>query len=456
MMDERGSKNPVDDSSTGPPVRLKASWADTPSPWGFPWEELTERPEWYTLFPDQPPFNAGSLLKLRLLRKKPEDCPRVLRGSEPWPGNLLTSALARHMDQGPALSKERRAAVGADEVEEILDGLAAGETLSNDGLEKLLASAADPYRSRLVEQATAMTRRVFHNEILLYAPLYLSNSCTNLCVYCGFNYKNPLPRVTLSPQEIKNEAMALAASGIRHVLLLTGEAPKEVRVDYIENAVRIVKPHFETVSLEVYPMSTDEYARVVQSGATGLTLYQETYDPELYHEVHQGGRKRNLLWRLEGPERAALGGMSKIGIGSLLGLGDWRHEAMALGLHTRALLDLFPGISITVSFPRLRQAPGGYEPPHPVEDEDLIHMMAVLRLYLPQVGLVLSTRESAAFRDAIAPLLATQVSAGSMTHPGGYAASRKEEAPGRQFDIIDSRSPSEVSAYLLRQGTRII
>jgi 2-iminoacetate synthase len=380
----------------------------------------------------------------------------VLRGTEPWPRNILTSRLARHMDQGPAMFARRMEVAAEAEVECILDVLEGGHPLSEDGLALLLSPAADRFRGRIAAAAAALTRHNFGGKIQLYAPLYLSNACTNLCVYCGFNYRNPLPRVTLSPDEIVNEARALAASGIRHVLLLTGEAPKEVRIDYLEQAIGLVKPHFETVALEVYPMETGEYGRTVAAGAAGLTLYQETYDPKLYRDVHQGGRKRNILWRLAGPERAAQGGMSKIGIGSLLGLGDWRYEALALGLHGRALTELYPELTVTVSFPRLRHAPGDYLPPHPVGDEDLMHMMAALRLYLPRAGLVLSTREAAEFRDRVAPLFITQMSAGSTTRPGGYAHSRSEESPGRQFDIKDPRSPAEVSSFLSEHGFEII
>jgi 2-iminoacetate synthase len=244
--------------------------------------------------------------------------------------------------------------------------------------------------------------------------------------------------------------------GIRHVLLLTGEAPREVPVSLLEEAVRIVRPHFETVSLEVYPMAEEEYARVVRAGATGLTLYHETYQPKLYHSVHLGGRKRNLLWRLGGVERAARAGMVKIGIGSLLGLGDWRFEALALGLHARALLQLFPSIALTISFPRLRHAPGDFNPPHPVEDDELAHMMAALRLFAPRAGLVLSTRESQSLRDRLAPLVVTQMSAGSRTYPGGYARPWIDEAPGHQFDVEDRRSPEVVVARLREMGLQIV
>jgi 2-iminoacetate synthase len=440
-------------------------WLEDPSPWGIPWGEIVERAAWWELFPQEPPFREASPLRLRVLRADPRDVPRVLLGEEPWPRNLLTSPLARLMDAGPeALARQARE-VSAGDVEALLERLEAlGEgkpsgdvvPLGPRDLVTLVAPAAQRLRSRIVDLAARWTRRAFGGRILLYAPLYLSNVCTNRCVYCGFNFDNPVTRKTLTLEEIRREAEALASRGIRHVLLLTGEAPKAVGVGYLEEAVHAVKDLFETISLEVFPMSEEEYGRLVAAGVTGLTLYQETYDPVLYHEVHRGGRKRNILWRLGAPERAARAGMARVGIGSLLGLGDWRFETVALGLHGRGLLRLFPGLFLTVSFPRLRHAPGEYRPPRPVSDEELVHMMAVLRLFLPESGLVLSTRESAGLRDRLAPLFVTQMSAGSSTTPGGYAMPWRDEAPAQQFDIEDRRSPAEVTRRLREMGLEIV
>jgi 2-iminoacetate synthase len=422
----------------------------------MPWEEIIERPEWSSLFPDAPPFEEGTLLRLRILRKRPEDVPRVLRGAEP--GDLLGSDLGRLMDLGPEALERRLSRATRESVADLLERMDSDHDAPFEAsdLETLVAPAADGLLPQLLDQAKRVTRSTFGGEVKIYAPLYLSNVCTNLCVYCGFNFKNPIQRITLSRDEIVDEARALASMGIRHVLLLTGEAPHDVGVDYVAGAVEEVKRLFETVSLEVFPMSIEDYARVVGAGASGLTLYQETYDVGLYHKVHQSGRKRNILWRLGGPERAAQGGMEVIGLGSLLGLGDWRYEAVALGLHARMLKTLYPEISVTVSFPRLRGAPGDFHPPCPVTDTDLEHMMAALRLFVPEVGLVLSTRESVEHRDRLAPIMITQMSAASRTTPGGYATPWTDEAPGHQFEVEDTRSVDVVVSRLRELGLGVV
>lgn len=438
----------------GDPSGSPPAWLEETSPWGMPWGEIIERPEWYGLCPDAPPFDEGTLLRLRILRKRPDDVPLVLRGAD---GSLLGSPLARLMDRGPETLAERLSLITKDSVEALLGRVDAQPDLvpGPDELETLVSPAAGDLLPRLLRQAKAITRSRFGGRVKIYAPLYLSNVCTNLCVYCGFNFKNPIQRLTLSRDEIVGEARALAKSGIRHVLLLTGEAPSDVGVDYLADAVGSVGPYFETLSLEVFPMSVEDYARLARAGACGLTLYQETYDVALYHEVHRGGRKRNVLWRLGGPERAASGGMRTIGLGSLLGLGDWRYEAVALGLHARRLKELHPETSVSISFPRLRGAPGDFVPPHPVTDSELQHMMAALRLFIPDVGLVLSTRESPELRDKLAPVVVTQMSAGSRTTPGGYATPWTDEAPGHQFEIEDTRGVDDVVKRLGEMGLEV-
>lgn len=294
-----------------------------------------------------------------------------------------------------------------------------------------------------------MTRARFGRIVQLYAPIYVSNECTNRCVYCGFNHDNPIRRVTLSPEEAVAEARILWEQGFRNLLLVSGEDPRAMPVEALEEIVRRLHPLFPSLGVEVYPLETAEYARLARAGVDGVTIYQETYDRSLYAEVHPSGRKRLFDWRLETPSRAGEAGMRRVGIGSLLGLGNWRFEAIVLGLHAAWLQKTWWRTQVSVSFPRMRAAAGGFNPPHPVSDSELFRMAAALRLLHPDAGMFLSTREPQAFRDGFAPILVTHMSAGSRTEPGGYAHPGEAE---EQFRIADDRSPAEVAAMLAAHG----
>ncbi len=434
-------------------------WANALSPWGVAWSEVLESRDWFHLFPKAPPFSDATELRLRVLRLSPDSIPRVLVGSEPWPNSLLSSPLAKVMDAGPKRLAGQFERVESRQVEALLDRAQEPEGLSelnpSEVLLVLLSPAAAAHRKRMVGIAAELTCRQFERRIQLYAPLYVSNACTNLCSYCGFNYESSIARLNLQPEAIAREAAALADQGVRHVLLLTGEAPRIFNVMQVADAVSIAREYFETVSIEVFPMSEHDYGRVVDAGATGLTLYQETYDPVLYRQVHRAGRKRDILFRLEAPERGIAGGMRRIGLGVLLGLGDWRFDALALGLHAQALTAAYPQTTFTLSFPRLRPAPGVAAADHPVSDEELLQLMSALRLVCPRVGFVLSTRESVALRDQLAPLLVTQMSAGSSTRPGGYSPSNEPSA-GQQFEIADPRTIQQMKTRLIELGLRVV
>ncbi len=316
-------------------------------------------------------------------------------------------------------------------------------------LAALLSPAAASYLEPLARKAHSLTVQRFGRNILLYAPLYLSNLCSNGCRYCGFSAENRLARRTLNPAEIQREARILYDQGFRHVLLLTGEAPESVDDAFIAAAVRQVKPLFSSIGIEVYPMEVAAYRQMVEAGVDALTLYQETYDRELYAELHPFGRKRDFDWRLAGPERGGAAGLRRIGIGSLLGLGDWRTEGFFTALHGLYLGKHFWRSQLTIGLPRIRPADGGFQPLHPVSDPQMVQLICALRLLLPDAGLVLSTRESAALRDNLIPLGITQMSAGSCTAPGGYG---EAEEGGRQFAIDDERSPETVAATIRAQG----
>jgi len=313
----------------------------------------------------------------------------------------------------------------------------------------LLSPAAEPYLESMAQIAHNITVRRFGRIIQMYAPIYVSSECTNSCVYCGFNRHNAIERATLTLEEAVREGETLHREGFRHVLLVSGESPKHASVDYLCAVAERLRPLFASISIEVYPLDTDEYRALIASGVDGLTIYQETYHKGRYAEVHPAGRKRNYKWRLDTPDRGGEAGFRRLNIGSLLGLSDWRVEGGFMAFHAAYLTRRFWKSQISVSFPRLRPAAGGYEPEFPVGDPEMVQLMCALRLFLPDAGLVLSTRESRELRDNLVPLGVTQMSAGSKTAPGGYAS--KPEAEG-QFEVSDQRSPDEVAHMIASRG----
>ncbi|MGE4343330.1 MAG: 2-iminoacetate synthase ThiH [Geoalkalibacter sp.] len=318
-----------------------------------------------------------------------------------------------------------------------------------DELMALLSPAAEEFVESMAQKAHAITVQRFGHNILLYAPLYISNECLNGCLYCGFSARNRVPRHTLSLKAVEKEARYLHAQGFRHILLVTGESPKAVDNDYLAAAARRLRPLFSSISIEVYPMETEGYRQMVDSGVDGLTIYQETYDRDLYARMHPFGKKSDFDFRLATPERGGQAGLRRIGIGSLLGLGRFRSEGFLTGLHALFLSRHYWRTQVSVSFPRIRPADGGFSPLHPVSDRQFVQLLCALRLLLPDAGLVLSTRESAALRDNLLPLGITQMSAGSCTAPGGYSDPNHST---QQFAIDDDRSPAEVCCLIRAKG----
>ncbi len=344
---------------------------------------------------------------------------------------------------------------------------------------ELISPAAAHHLESLCQRSRAITRQRFGRAIRLFAPLYLSNECINNCKYCGFSRDNPILRVTLSVDEVLAEARALHAQGFRNLLLVAGEHPRFVSNSYLEQCVRALHAEFPSISLELGPMETPEYRNLVAAGADGLVVYQETYDRAVYEDMHTAGPKRRFDWRLETPERAYHAGFRRLGIGALYGLADWRREALCVAAHAEFLLRHCWKAQITISLPRLRPCAGEFEPLTHMSDRELVQLVCAFRLLLPDVGLVLSTREGARLRDGLIPLGITLISAGSHTEPGGYTGAGKENlhhtergrivelatgasewAPvtGRatnatgQFEIADERTPREIAALVERLG----
>lgn len=346
---------------------------------------------------------------------------------------------------------------------------------------QLLSPAAGGFLEECAQRSWKMTRQRFGKVIRLFAPLYLSNECINNCAYCGFSRDNPILRVTLTLDEVRREARALKAEGFRNVLLVAGEHPRFVSDGYLRECVAAVREEVAGVSLEVGPMETADYAPMVAAGAEGLVVYQETYDRDVYAQVHTLGPKKDFAWRLATPERAYAAGFRRLGIGALHGLADWRAEAISVAAHAAWLMRYCWKAQVTISLPRLRPCAGAFQPLTHLGDREMVQLVCALRLFLPDVGLVLSTREPAALRDGLIPLGITLMSAGSHTEPGGYTGAgdanvhyttrgRMEPAgtaatgptesrsPGKatratgQFEIADERSAGEVARVIASLG----
>jgi 2-iminoacetate synthase len=322
-------------------------------------------------------------------------------------------------------------------------------SLSLDDLAALLSPAAAPFLEEMAQASHRRTVERFGRTMQLYAPLYLSNVCGNICTYCGFSAQNRVERLVLDDEAVLAEAAVLAKLGMQHVLLLTGESPR-VGPDYLVHALRLLRPRFASLSFEVQPLEVDDYARFSQEGTSAVMVYQETYNPLAYARHHLRGPKANMGYRLETPDRLGQAGVKKIGIGALYGLSDWRAEAWFVGLHLRYLEERYWRSRTSISFPRLR--------PHEGDDamalstfgeRDLVQAICAFRLFSQEVELSLSTRESARFRNHAFRLGITAMSAGSRTNPGGYAHT---QASLEQFSIDDSRSPAEVAGFLRAQG----
>ncbi len=313
----------------------------------------------------------------------------------------------------------------------------------------LLSPAAGRRLETLAARSHALTLQRFGKTMQLFAPLYVSNECANVCTYCGFSMDNQIARRTLSVKEVQDEASILHAQGFRHLLLVSGEHAKYVPNSYLENVAKALSKNAPSLSIEVAPLGEEQYRKLVAAGVDGLVVYQETYDREAYAAHHTKGRKIDFDWRLDTPERGARAGMRRLGIGFLMGLADWRFEAISLVAHARYLLKHHWDCFLTVSIPRLRPAAGGFVPQIQVSDRQFTQLICALRLALPDAGIVLSTREHARLRDGLMKLGVTHMSAGSRTEPGGYSAPLASEA---QFEVEDTRSPQEIGAVLRSQG----
>ena len=317
----------------------------------------------------------------------------------------------------------------------------------------LISPAARPFLEEMASISSQLTKKRFGNTIQMYAPMYLSNECQNICTYCGFSLTNKIPRRTLTNTEILKEVEFLKMKGYDHILLVTGEANKTVGVDYIDNAIGLIKTHFSNITIEVQPLDQDEYERLVNNGLYAVLVYQETYHRAEYKKHHPKGKKSNFDYRLETPDRLGKAGVHKIGLGALFGLEDWRADSFFTALHLQYLQKTYWKTKYSISFPRLRPFSGGLEPKVEMKDKDLVQLICAYRLIDEDLELSISTRENPIFRDNIVNLGITSISAESKTNPGGYAV---EPESLEQFEISDERSTEEISTMLKSKGLEVV
>ena len=324
------------------------------------------------------------------------------------------------------------------------------ECLSISDYATILSPAGENFLEEMAMRAMKETRLHFGNSVQLFTPLYISNYCENHCIYCGFNCSNKIHRGKLTLKEIEQELKAIAATGLREILLLTGESRRQSGVEYIGQAVRCAAQYFSTVGIEIYPLNSDEYAYLQKCGTDFVSVYQETYNAEKYEQVHLRGPKRVYPYRFHAQERALQGGMRGVAFGALLGLDDFRKDAFAAGLHAHLLQKKYPHAEISFSTPRLRPFVNHAENgPNDVHEKQLLQVMLAYRLFMPFAGITISTRERAGFRDNVIGMAATKISAGVRVGVGGH---KGEEKGDEQFEIADPRSVEEIHRMILAKG----
>ena len=313
----------------------------------------------------------------------------------------------------------------------------------------LLSPAAENQLESIAQKAHQLTVQHFGKVIFLYTPLYLANYCVNQCVYCGFNTTNKIARKQLSLVEVESEAQAIAESGLKHILILTGESRKHSSLSYLKDCVKVLKKYFSSIAIEIYPLLEEEYAELVSVGVDSFTIYQEVYNAEIYDQLHLKGPKKDYSFRLDAPARACRAKMRAVNIGALLGLDDWRTEAFFAGLHASYLQNKYLDTEISLSLPRIRPHVGSFQAKSNVNDKTFVQIMLAYRLFLPRAGITVSTRECAEFRDNLIRLGVTKMSAGVSTEVGGRTSKEKTES---QFDISDGRNVKEMANAIYRLG----
>jgi len=313
----------------------------------------------------------------------------------------------------------------------------------------LISPAAEPFLEQMAQLSHQLTQKRFGKTIQFYIPMYLSNECQNICTYCGFSLDVDIERKTLSDEEIIKEAKFIKGLGYDHILLVTGEANKTVGADYFRNAIKLIKPFFSHISIEVQPLDQHEYEDLIDEGLNTVLVYQETYNRDNYKKHHPKGKKSNFNYRIETPDRLGKSGVHKIGLGILIGLEDWRTDSFFNAMHLDYMEKKYWKTKYSISFPRLRPCAGGVELKSIMTDKQLTQLICAYRIFNEEVELSMSTRESEKFRNNIIKLGITSISAESKTNPGGYSVNQETL---EQFEISDERPTNDVAESIRKQG----
>jgi len=313
----------------------------------------------------------------------------------------------------------------------------------------LLSPQAEKFLEEIAQKAHQLSLQHFGKTIQLFTPMYVANYCVNKCAYCSFNAENKITRKAMTLEEVDQEARAIADTGLKHILFLTGESRTKSPVAYICEVAQILKKYFNSISIEIYPLTVDEYEQVSAAGVDGFCMYQEVYNEEVYDRVHLAGPKKDYRFRLEAPDRACQARMRSVSIGALLGLYDWRAEAFATGLHAYYLRNTYSDVEISLGVPRIRPHVGVFDEVNVVSDKNLVQILLAYRLLLPSSGITITTRESQELRDNLIPLGVTKMSAGVTTEVGGHTSSSSSDS---QFEIADPRSVSEMKQAIISLG----
>ena len=399
---------------------------------------------------DSDQLSGAALKKKHQLENDPSsrtDPMEYLPGMEQIESDIR-GRVVRQMDSYDA------SAYTAGDVRKALDH----ETCSIEDFKALLSLAAEPFLEEMARRARAETGRHFGNTVYVFTPLYIANYCENYCVYCGFNCYNQISRMKLTTEQIEHEMEVIAKSGMEEILILTGESRRKSSVEYIGEACRLARKYFRMVGLEIYPVNTDEYRYLHECGADYVTVFQETYDVGRYESLHLCGHKRVWPYRFDAQERALRGGMRGVGFSALLGLSDFRKDALASALHVWYLQRKYPQAEMSLSCPRLRPIINNSSiNPLDVGERQLCQVLCAYRIFMPFVGITVSSRESASFRDGIAKIAATKVSAGVSTgigdHESKYTGKESDAEQGdEQFEISDGRSLTKMYEDMSGEG----
>lgn len=349
--------------------------------------------------------------------------------------------------------EETTAAIAAMTEADVRRALAARHPGVDDFM-ALISPAAAPFLEQMAQKARALTRERFGKTVSMYIPMYITNACTNSCVYCGFNRHNQFPRVVLTPEQIEDECKAIRRLGpFENLLIVTGEHPKLAGVEYLARALAVCRPYFSNLSIEVMPLPQEGYERLVGEGLNGVVCFQETYHRERYKVYHPAGMKSNFEWRVNGYDRMGAAGVHKIGMGVLIGLEDWRTDVTMMARHLLYLRKKYWRTKYSVNFPRMRPSESGFQPNVVMSDRELAQLTFAFRIFDPDVDISMSTRERPDFRDNICTLGATSLSAGSKTDPGGYYTYPQSL---EQFAVSDERTPAAVAAAIRARGMEVV